>query len=146
MKEQGEAMLNDASRAGIAKVIDLLLPGTDVLPAATAVQAHGDLLDRVLAADPKLAPIVRACGERAAESAPQSLAEIEAWIGADAERLVFALHAAYYMSDEVRRRLNYPGQGRFPVAEATPDQMCTPELIAPVIERGPIYVPTPASV
>jgi hypothetical protein len=145
MITQGETMMDDATRVGVAKVFDVLLPGTAVLPAATEVDAQGELLDRVLTADPTLAPLVRACGERAIHVDEPTLAEIRSWMGEDSERLIFALHAAYYMSKEVRQRLNYPGQGRFPIAEATPDQLWTPELIAPVIERGPIYVPTPES-
>ncbi|MFC5337085.1 hypothetical protein [Leucobacter denitrificans] len=143
MCEEVEVTMDDVTRQGVARVMDVLLPGTEVLPRATAVDAQGELLDRVLRADPKLEPIVRRCGEQAAQTSEISLADVEQWMGEDTERLVFALHAAYYMSKDVRQALNYPGQGRVPVAEATPDQLVSPELIAPVIERGPIYVPTP---
>jgi hypothetical protein len=47
------------------------------------------------------------------------------------------------MSSEVRTALNYPGQMRRPIAEATADEKHTDELLAPVIERGPVYVPVP---
>lgn len=143
MTEQLNAEITDAERAGIGVVIDVILPGTEVLPRATEVNAHGELLDRVLAADPTLAPIVRAAGSHAAAAPGCTYGDLEAWMGEDLERLVFALHAAYYMSSEVRTRLGYPGQGRYPVALATPDQLCSDELIAPVVERGDIFVPTP---
>lgn len=143
MSEQRNVLIDDSTRRGIARVIDVLLPGTGTLPAATAVDTQGELLDRVLDADPTLEPLVRAAGTQAAAAESCTLADLEIWMGDDLERLVFALHAAYYMSGEVRSRLGYPGQGRYPVSLATPDQLCSDELIEPVISRGPVFVPTP---
>ncbi|MBP1326705.1 hypothetical protein JOF28_001937 [Leucobacter exalbidus] len=134
--------LDEATRAEVTRIMDVLLPGTDTLPSASAVDAQGELLDMVLRADPTLEPLVRLAGERAA-GVELSFDVIESWFGEDAERLVFALHAAYYMSTQVREKLSYPGQVRAPVSLATPDQLCSEELIAPVEARGPIFVPTP---
>ncbi len=124
-------------------MLDVIVPGTSKLPSGRSVEAHGALLDRVLAADPGLAPLVVVAAERAAQSESCTLDDISTWVGDDIERLVFALHAAYYMSSTVRAALEYPGQRRLPVSEATPDQIGSDALIAPVINRGPIYVPTP---
>ncbi|MBT2554178.1 hypothetical protein [Arthrobacter sp. ISL-5] len=138
-------VLDDPTRTGIAIVFDVLLPGTEKLPAATAIEAQGQLLDRVLTADPTLEPLVRTAATRAASEGSCTFDQLKSWMGADLERLAFALHAAYYMSGDVRSRLGYPGQGRNPVSMATPDQLCSDELIAPVLSRGAIYVPTPTT-
>lgn len=143
MTEEANSTISAEERAGIARVIDVLLPGTDRLPPATQVAAQDELLDRVLTADPTLLPLVARAGRWAAEL-EVDFAAVQEEFGEDTERLVFALHAAYYMSEEVRDRLGYPGQRRLPVSLATPDQMCSDELIEPVISRGPIYVPSPA--
>jgi hypothetical protein len=134
---------DEAFREGIATIMDVVLPGTEALPAGTAVEGHVDLLDRVMTADPRLTPILRRASE-VGIAGFNDLSELQAHFEeAELERLIFALHAAYYMSGEVRQALRYPGQGRYPVALATPDQLCSEELIAPVISRGAIYVPTP---
>ncbi|MGO1543229.1 MAG: hypothetical protein ACTHXA_02695 [Gulosibacter sp.] len=138
-----DVTLDLETRSAVARIMDVLLPGTESLPSATDVNAQDEMLDRTLKADPTLAPIVRKAGEMAKDASEITFDDIQTWMGEDLERLNFALHAAYYMVKEVRNRLGYPGQGRHPVSEATPDQLVTPELLAPVIERGPIYVPTP---
>lgn len=142
MTDDAHVELDDQVRAGVARVMALLLPGTETLPSATAVAAHDELLDRVLRADPTLTPLVHRAGELGVMGITR-FEELTAQLGADTERLVFALQAAYYMSAEVRERLGYPGQARVPVSLATPDQLCSDELIEPVEARGPIYVPTP---
>jgi len=144
MSAQTNNLLDETSRSGIAIVMDVLLPGTETLPAATAVGAQDGLLDLVLEADPSLLPLVRETGTRSAAAGCCTFTDLESWMGEDLERLAFALHAAYYMSSEVRSRLAYPGQGRYPVSLATPDQLCSDALIEPVIDRGDIYIPTPA--
>lgn len=65
------------------------------------------------------------------------------WSEASFERVNFVLTAAYYMASQVRELLGYPGQARRPIAEATPAERHSDELLAPVVARGPIYVPTP---
>ncbi|MEU2286814.1 hypothetical protein ABZ614_33625 [Streptomyces sp. NPDC013178] len=135
--------LDDRARGGIAAILDVVLPGTETLPSGRSVGAHLDLLDKTLDADPRLQPVVREVGELAAASDTCTFDDIRQWAGEDLERLVFALNAAYYMSSEVRSALGYPGQGRRPIALATPDEICSDDLIAPVLARGAIYVPTP---
>lgn len=143
MSDETPVMISAQERDGITLIIDVLLPGTEQLPSATGVGAQNELLDRVLTADPALLPLVARAGRWAIDH-ELNFAAVEEEFGEETERLVFALHAAYYMSTEVRERLGYPGQRRVPVSLATPDQLCSDELIEPVISRGPIYVPTPA--
>lgn len=133
----------DAIRAGLAVIVDALLPGTERLPSGRDVGAHTDLLDRVVSADPKLVAVLVEFGGRAAEREVVSVAELQAWDPESFEVLNFALSAAYYMSRDVHRALDYPGVGPHPIAEATPDQMYSEKLLAPVRSRGSIYVAAP---
>ena len=143
MSFEEKSPISSEERAGLAEILDVLLPGTGVLPNATSINAQDDLLDRVLDADPTLVPLLAGAG-RWARGRKVDFFSLREEMGEDLERLVFALHAAYYMSSEVRERLGYPGQHRAPVSTATPDQLFSDELIEPVISRGPIYVPTPS--
>ena len=145
MTEPITSRIDAATRAGVARIMDVLLPGEGRLPRATDVDAHGELLDRVLRADPTLIPIVQEAGAHASTAETLTFTDIEAQAGDDGERLVFALHAAYYMSSEVRARLGYPGQKPVPLTAATPDQVTSDELLAPVIARGRFHLPTPTT-
>jgi len=138
------APFGPATREGLAKVLDVLLPGTDTLPSGREVGAHEELLDRVLNASPRLEGPVGRVGELAAKHRSCSITDLQEWPGAELETVVFALQAAYYMAPAVMQLHGYPGQTRRPIAEATPDETWSEDLVAPVIERGAIYVPTPS--
>lgn len=130
-------------RAGLAAVSEVVLPGTDRLPSGVDVGAHLDLLDRVLVADPSLTAAVVAVGQRAATGGCPPLADMPEWEPWHCESAVFALTAAYYLSPQVLRALDYPGLGPRPIALATPDEVVSEDLLAPVRDRGPCYVPAP---
>jgi len=135
---------DESLRRGIRHVIDVLLPGDGEMPSGAEVAVEDELLQRVLTADPRLLPAVLAVSRRVVqENAPSDLDEFIAWCGEDFEQVAFAVNAAYYMSATVWAVLGYPGQRRMPIALATPDQIASDELVAPVINRGPIFVPTP---
>lgn len=130
-------------RAGLAAVSEVVLPGTDPLPSGIEVGAHLELLDRVLAADPALTEAVVAVGSRAARDGCPALADMPDWEPQHCESAVFALTAAYYLSRQVLRALDYPGLGPRPIALATSDEVVSEDLLAPVRNRGPIFVPAP---
>ena len=139
----GDVTLDERTRDGLAKVLDVLFPGSKKLPSARSVDVQGSLIDRVLSADPRLFDAVRSAGDAAANSDTCTLADLEAWAGNEVESVVFALTSAYYISPQVLEALKYPGQARRPVSQATPEETYSEELLAPVRERGAIYVPTP---
>ncbi|MFD7956099.1 hypothetical protein ACFV4X_21705 [Streptomyces ardesiacus] len=143
MRIRKKTTIDDNTRDGLALIADVLFPGTETLPSGRAVGTHLELLDQVLEADPRLEPLLTKVGEPAAASQTCTFADVQRWAGEDIEQVVFALHSAYYMSHEVRSALGYPGQGRRPIALATPEEVCSDELVAPVLARGAVYVPTP---
>lgn len=135
--------IDPITREGIALVADTLLPGTALLPSGRSVACHGRLIDRVLAVDPSLRPVVERTGRRAADAGSCTLDELVAWSEGEVEELVRALNLAYYMAPDVLKALRYPGQLRRPIADAGPEERYDEELLAPVRAMGSIYVPTP---
>jgi hypothetical protein len=132
---------DSATLAGLDRLLELLLPGTNTLPAGRQVVDYLDLLGRVFGADPSLeGPVVDLARRAATEADDLDLETIESWGGDAVETVVHALHAAYYMSRDVMRALNYPGQGRHPISEASPEERVSDDLLAPVRERGPVFV------
>jgi hypothetical protein len=125
---------------GLAEVVDLLVPASDGMPAASEVAATGKWLDRVLIADPTLrGPVER-------------LAHCRTW--GDLERLeatepgtfalaTFAVVSAYYLHPRVRKLMGYPGQGPSPILAGESEHYLDDALLAPVIDRGQAYVATP---
>ncbi len=132
--------LPDDVRARLVVVADLLVPAGDGMPAASEVDLVERWLPRVLAADPSLDPDVRAvaaCG---------TWAELEALHARDAttfDRAAWAIVCAYTMHPRVRKRMGYPGQGPSPILPDESEWYLRDDILAPVRERGPIYVATP---
>lgn len=138
-------MIDDVLRARLVALADGLIPGTDAMPAPGSVDVAGRQLDLVLRARPDLADGVR----RALEAAPDTgdaIAWVDRYAKADpaaCDALVTALVAAYYLHPEVQRRLGYGGQVAEEVRpDAYPDYVHEGQLER-VLERGPIYRPTP---
>jgi hypothetical protein len=135
--------LGARTHTGLAKVAAVLLPGVGALPCASDVPSFEVCVDRVVAADPRLLHVVRTVGDVAASRDSCTLGEIEEWSDGEVESLVFALTSAYYIAPEVLKALGYPGQVRRPVSEATPEEKYSEEMLAPVRQRGEIFVHTP---
>ncbi len=139
-------MVSEGEREVFAALADVLIPAAEGMPAASAMDVQGEMLDRILGLRPDLAEAFRrglaaATGHRASAAA-------EALNRDDAEAfgaISIIASAGYYMTRTVRELIGYPGQENRP---ADPDE--TPEYLAngmlqQVIDRGPIYVPTPES-
>ena len=98
--------LRSTHRDRLALWADRLIPADDRMPAATAVGVDGALVDAALRAAPSLeAPLLRAL-----DSDSHDLEELARYDAAAAEALCTVVAGAYYMSDDVRERIGYPGQ------------------------------------
>jgi hypothetical protein len=84
------------------------------MPAPSDIAVGGALLDRVLGVRPDLAEPLRALLRRAADEPDRALATIDDDPLA-ARTLRYVVAAAYYLSDDVRTRLGYPGTVARPV-------------------------------
>jgi len=137
--------LDQDLRARLARIADGLIPGTEEMPAPSSLDIGGSQLDGVLASRPDLADGLRRALEAAAD-----LGDPIEWTGrlavadpAAHAALVTAIVAGYYLHPSVQRRLGYPGQIAEPVrVDAYPDFISEGQLER-VLERGPIYRPTP---
>jgi len=136
--------LTDADRAKFAAVADRLIPAYAKMPAASAVGVQYTMLDLALQARPDLAEDfnrgLAACeSERPSESINSLFRTDPAAFGAVNLMAV----AAYYMADEVRRLIGYPGQESPPYdPHETPDYLVDGTLER-VVRRGSIYRGTP---
>lgn len=136
--------ISDDLREIFRAVADVLIPATRSMPSASQVNVHGPVLDHILGlrADLKQAFVrgLEACREGDPECAARRLNEADpralATIGLVAS-------AAYYMDEGVRKLIGYPGQEKRTYdPDATPVYV-TNGMLQAVIDRGPIYKPTP---
>ena len=133
---------NAQERSTLATLADVLIPSGDGFPAASAAGVAGDGLDQVLSFRPDLAPglkklLAAADGCPAAEFVAGLKANDPAGFGLLAE----LVPAAYFLNQEVRAKLNYHGQGPRPI-DPRPHYL-DDGLLQSVLDRGPIYRPTP---
>jgi hypothetical protein len=139
--------LHPQLRERLARIADGLIPGTGEMPAPGSLDIGGRQLDLVLASRPDLAGDLRRALEGAGD-ADDVIDWVERLAGSDAAAhgaLVTVVVAGYYLHTEVQRRLGYPGQiGDVVRVDNYPDFIHEGQLER-VLERGPIYRPTPPS-
>ena len=137
-------MIDDELRAVFVAVADVLIPADGEMPAASTADVGGPTLDRILLLRDDLKEVfvrgLRAIAGQDPAAAARTLNSEDpkalATIG-----LVAA--AAYYISPKIRKLINYPGQERRSFdADATPDYVQN-GMLQQVINRGPIFRPTP---
>ena len=126
-------------RETLAALADVLIPAAEGMPSASQAGATGALLDEVLRVRGDLEEPLATLTAAAANKDPR--AEVDR-LKADEpelfEALTTAIAGGYFMSDDVRERLGYPGQQALQLEDDH-----DPARLQPVIDRGPIYRPTP---
>lgn len=126
-------------RETLAALADVIIPAADGMPSAGEAGATGSLLDEVLRVRGDLEEPLATLTKTAAGKDPAAeVARLQADEPELFEALTTAIAGGYFMSEDVCERLGYPGQQAL---ELEDDH--DPALLAPVIERGPIYRPTP---
>ena len=137
-------IINDELRSAFVAIADVLIPADRGLPSASGADVGGATLDRILTLrDDLKEPFLR--GLRAAVGKP---ADAAARVLNDVDPKALAAiglvaSAAYYMNEEVRKKIGYPGQDSSPIDPNAPPEYMQDNLLQPVIARGPIYRPTP---
>lgn len=133
-------------RPTLAALADVLIPAADGMPSASEAGAAGEWLDEVLRVRGDLEAPLHGLLERARGVDPA--AEVDR-LGREEpeafEALATAVAGAYFLNPEVRRLIGYPGQERRPIEPEDPPDYEQDGLLASVIERGPIFRPTPES-
>lgn len=141
--------VSDATRRALETVGDHLIPEAHGMPAASTMDVGTRQLDVVLDSRPDLAPLL----ERALASA--DLGDVGGLVTAletedpDAYGAVtLAIVAGYYMHPEVHALIEYPGQVPQDVQRISEREIYQEglmEMAQRVIDRGPIYRPTPTT-
>ena len=134
--------LEPADRDVLARLADVLVPAGGGLPSASEAGAAGEGLDRVLAARADLeAELVRVLRAARGREPAQAVAELRRDDAAGFAVLAEVVPGAYFMNAQVRAAIGYRGQEPRPI-DPRPDWL-DDGLLQSVIDRGPIYRPTP---
>jgi hypothetical protein len=129
-------------RAVLGGLADVLIPAGEGFPSASEAGVAADGLDRVLTFRPDLAIGLKrilesARGRPAAEFVSGLQTNDPAGFGVLAE----LIPGAYFLNGQVRAKLGYRGQIQRPI-DPRPDYL-EDGLLQSVIDRGPIFRPTP---
>jgi hypothetical protein len=141
----GASQLGDESRARLAALADVLIPGGDGLPSAGDADVAGQWIDRALGANPDLVDTV--VHVLTIAGAPEDvIADLRLHHRDVYDRFAFAVGGAYFMNTPVRRALGYPGTAprRLPAADGEAEYYLEDDILSPVISRGPVYRQAPA--
>jgi len=130
-------------RAVLAALADVLIPAAEGFPAASQAGVAGGGLDAVLSFRPDLAEGLKSLlassrGRPAAEVVADLKEEDPASFGLLAE----IVPGAYFLNPQVRALLGYAGQVPRPI-DPHPEHL-DDGLLQSVLDRGPVYRPTPA--
>lgn len=135
---------DEAFRARLARIADVLVPAYQQMPAASAVGIADDLLDKALRARPDLAAdcrrAVTACTD---PPSPEALEQLAATDPDGFGALMVLVLGGYYISTEVRKLLHYAGQEALRIDIGELPAYIEDGLLDEVIDRGPIYRRTP---
>lgn len=133
---------SDAFREALSALTDALIPRAGRHPSASDVGVPGPLLDRALAVVPEAAPVVETAVDLvlAGRTPDEALAHLRAESRDEFELFAEITAGAYFMSNEVREVIGYPGQ---PQVLARVELETLVDLVLPVMENvaGPRLAP-----
>lgn len=127
-------------QAQLRWVGDALIPADEEqgMPSASQAGVPDVLVPRALKArDDLLAPFVVALARLPAEPPADALAAVRALGEADFDLVSHIVAGAYFLNDDVNRRLKYPGQETLLY---DPDYDEIMDVAQRIMDRGPIFV------
>lgn len=136
--------LSDSERTRLGLVADALIAGGSGMPSARQASVEGVWIDRILAARPDLLASLRLVATLSDD--PESLlARLKAEDPETLDRLRYAVAAAYLINPRIRALLGYPSgaPNKQPAYPDESDAYLADGILDPVIDRGPIFRPTP---
>lgn len=131
-------------RQTLAGLADALIPAENGMPSGGEVVVGREALDRVLEIRPELTDGLRELLERSAPADPA--AEVDRLQSEDAAGfglLTTVVAGGYFLDEGVCEALEYHGQVAVPIVTGDPPDYERDGLLGAVVERGPIYRPTP---
>ena len=134
--------LTSAERQLLAALADLLIPAGNGFPSASEAGAANEGLDQLLAVRPDLLNPLKSLLLRARDRSPtEFIAELQRNDSAAFGVLAELVPGAYFLNPDVRTKLKYDGQSARPIDPR--EDYLEDGLLQSVIDRGPIYRPTP---
>ena len=134
--------LNQEQRAILAALADVLIPAGEGFPSASEAGVANEGLDYVLNCRPELtAGLTQLLATARGRAPAEFLAEIQKNDPATFAMLTDLVAGAYFLKPVVREKLGYGGQTALPI-DPRADYL-DDALLQSVIDRGPIYRPTP---
>jgi hypothetical protein len=137
-------VINSELRTVFAGLADVLIPAEDGMPSGGEVALERGALDAVLGVRPDVEAGLADLLEAARGADPE--AEVERLRADDEEGfqlLTTVVGGGYFLDEGVRAAIGYRGQEAVPVEHLDPPDYERGGLLASVVERGPIYRPTP---
>ncbi len=141
--------VSETTRRALDTIGGHLIPEAHGMPSAATMGVGTTQLDIVLASRPDLAPLLeRALADAVLDDIDEFVRTLEADDQEAHGAVALTIVAGYYMHPEVHELIGYAGQvpkdaQRLGEAEIYQDGLM--DLAAKVIERGPIYRPTPTA-
>ena len=135
---------DSAERAVLGELADVLIPAGEDFPSASEAGVAGGGLDQVLSFRPDLVDgLKRLIAAARGRSATEFVAELQRDDPVRFALLAEFVPGAYFLNPRVREKLGYAGQGARPIDPHL--DYFDDGLLQSVIDRGPIYRPTPDS-
>ncbi len=129
-------------RAVLGSLADILIPAGEGFPSASEAGVASGGLDQVLSFRPELATVLKKIlGSAKGRPAAEFVAELRVKDPAGFGILAELVPGAYFLNAKVRAKLGYHGQDPRAI-DPRPDYL-DDGLLQSVVDRGPIYRPTP---
>ncbi len=138
-------VLSMRQREVLRRVAGLLVPGTDADPSATQISDFDSLLDVAILARGESFEELSAASDMLGSHADDvdldlALRTMNTDDPGRFHLISSVVVGAYLLSPEVRRLINYSGQGRNPASTEQAVEELSDGILDPVIDRGNIYV------
>jgi hypothetical protein len=139
-------LIGTIDRVRLGLFADVLIKGGAGFPSASSVDVPGAWIDRVLAVRPDLETVIVSVIEMEGDP-EQVLAQLQLEQRATFDSFAFAIAGAYLINPRIRKLLGYPAA----IPESNPaypdeaESYLEDGILDVVINRGPIYRPTPPS-
>jgi hypothetical protein len=147
MSDSIDFSVSDAARQALETIGNHLIPEAHGMPSAGSMGVGTTQLDVVLASRPDLAPLIeRALADVVLDDVGAFVTALETEDPEAHGAVTLAIVAGYYMHPTVHELIGYPGQvpkDSQRLSEGEIYQEGLMDLAAKVMERGPIYRPTP---
>lgn len=137
--------LDANQRDVLGEIVDVLIPAAAGMPSARAAGVQVRWIDEALRLRPDLSDHLFSCLQYVANidktlTIRAALSEFARSHVNEFASVGVLISGAYYMDDRSRAALRYPGQESRRLVDDTAEYL---EMLERVVDRGPVYRPTP---